>query len=369
MQMSKHEVIREAKLIFAGIADPRVERTRVHSLEVILFIALASTLSGAKGFYEMEDYADGRQEWLREHVGMVDVPSHDTFNRVFQLLPAESMEQCLVEFSARLRREVAGEVVSFDGKTQRRSGGGGKGALHVLNAWASENRLALGQMAVGEKSNEISAMPLLMDMLVLKGCVVSADALNSQKQVAAKAVEKGADYVLALKGNHPLMYEEVKSFMDDIAAREPPGYDQTEKDHGRMERRRCWQSEHVGWYEGKEDWQGLRSFVLIESERIVKGVKETQRRYYISSLGRDEKRAAQCVRSHWLVENALHWSLDVTFGEDQSRARARNAAKNLSILRTLCLNLLKRVPGKSSLRSKMFQNALSTQRLFQTLSF
>jgi len=366
--MSK-QATTEAMMIFAGISDPRMERTKVHSLEVILFIALSSTLSGAQGFYEMEDYAKGRKEWLRKNIGMVSVPSHDTFNRVFQVIPAESMEKCLVEFSARLRKEVSGEVVAFDGKTHRRSGGGGKSALHVLNAWAGENRLALGQLAVGEKSNEITAMPLLMEMLVLKGCVVTSDALNTQKAVAAKAVEKEADYVLALKGNHPLMHEEVSCFMDDIAAREQPGWDETEKDHGRIERRRCWQSEEVDWYEGKDEWKGLRSFVLIESERIVNGARETQRRYYISSLGRDEKRVAKCVRSHWLVENALHWSLDVTFGEDQSRARAKNSAKNLGILRVLCLNILKRIPGKSSLRSKMFQNAINLQRLLQSLAF
>jgi predicted transposase YbfD/YdcC len=298
---------------------------------------------------------------------MRSVPSHDTFNRLFQCLDAGLFAKCLTGFPASLRAKVCAEVVAFDGKAHRRTGSGDAPALHMLNAWAADNRLVLGQLAVDGKSNEITAMPALMDALELEGCVVTADALNTQKAVAAKAVEKKADYMLALKENHPLMYAEVSAHMDDLALRSPPGFEEAEKDHGRIETRRCWQSEATGWFADKGLWAGLRSFVLIESERTLGGITKTSRRYYISSLPRDEGKAAKCVRKHWLVENALHWCLDVVFDEDQSRARIRNAAKNLGCLRAMCLNLVKRMPGKHSMRSKMFQMALNPDILINAL--
>ena len=217
-------------------------------------------------------------------------------------------------------------------------------------AWSVENRLVLGQMAVEEKSNEITAVPQLMDMLDLKGCVVTADALNCQKAVAAKAIEKKADYLLALKANLQVLFDEVSAYMDDLSGQSPPGFEQVEKDHGRIETRRCWQSASVDWHADKAEWPGLRSFVLIESIREHGDTVETSRRYYISSLPQGESYAAQSARAHWQIENSLHWCLDVVFNEDQSRARTRNAAKNLGTLRSICLNLLRRIPGKSSLK-------------------
>lgn len=359
-----HEI---ALLIFRELPDPRVERTKVHSLEVIMFIALCAYLSGAEGFYDMEDYAQARQDWLREHIGMQSVPSHDTFNRVFQAISPVRFGECLIELTQRLREQVAGDIVAFDGKAHRRTASKEGKALHMLNAWSVENRLVLGQLAIEEKSNEITAIPQLMDMLDLKGCVITADALNCQKTVAAKAVEKKADYVLALKGNHPVFFEEVRMHMDALACKSAPGFEQIEKDHGRIETRRCWQSDSVAWYTDAAQWPGLRSFVLIESKRERGDSIETSRRYYISSLPQGESYAAKSVRAHWQIENSLHWCLDVVFNEDQSRARARNAAKNLGILRSICLNLLRRVPGKSSLKGKRFKISLNADFLLQAL--
>lgn len=353
--------------IFRALPDPRVERTKVHSLEVIMFIALCTYLSGGDGFYDMEDYAQARQDWLRERIGMRSVPSHDTFNRVFQAISPACFGQCLIELSKRLREQVSGDIVAFDGKTHRRTASGNGTALHTLNAWSVENRLVLGQLAVEEKSNEITAVPQLMDMLDLKGSVVTADALNCQKSVAAKAMQKKADYLLALKGNHPLFYEEVRMYMDGVSGQSPPGFEQIEKDHGRIETRRCWQSDAIDWYEDKAQWPGLRSFVLIESVREQGERIEISRRYYISSLAQSESHAAKSARAHWQIENALHWCLDVVFNEDQSRARARNAAKNLGTLRSICLNLLRKIPGKSSLKGKRFKIALSEEFLLQAL--
>jgi predicted transposase YbfD/YdcC len=230
-----------------------------------------------------------------------------------------------------------------------------------------ENRLVLGQVAVEEKSNEVTAMPKLMDMLDLKGCVVTTDALNCQKTVAQKAIEKKADYVLAVKGNHPVMHDEIQRYMDALAADSPAGFESIEKDHGRIETRRCWQSEYIDWFEDKKDWMGLRSFCLVESSREYADRIETSRRYYISSLPCNEAKIAHSIRGHWHIENSLHWCLDVVFNEDQSRARVRHAAKNLGTLRAICLNLIKRIPGKLSMKSKRFQASLSDEYLFMAL--
>lgn len=353
--------------IFRVLPDPRVERTKVHSLEVIMFIALCTYLSGGEGFYDMAAYAEVRKEWLREAVGMQSVPSHDTFNRVFQAISPECFGECLMELSRRLREKVSGDVVAFDGKTHRRTGRADSKALHTLNAWSVENRLVLGQLAVEEKSNEITAVPQLMDMLDLKGCIVTTDALNCQKTVAQKAMEKKTDYVLAVKGNHPVMHDEIRNYMDALAAHTPAGFESVEKGHGRIETRRYWQSEDISWFEDKNHWAGLRSFCMVEAIREYKERQETSRRYYISSLPCNEKKVAHSIRAHWHIENALHWSLDVVFHEDQSRARARHAAKNLGTLRAICLNLIKRIPGKFSMKAKRFQAALSNDFLLMAL--
>ena len=353
--------------IFRVIPDPRMERTKRHTLEVIMFIALCTYLSGGSGFYDMAAYAKARRDWLRNTVGMQDIPSHDTFNRVFQAISPESFGECLMELSRRLREKISDDVVALDGKTHRRTGGANCAALHTLNAWSVENRLVLGQVTVAEKSNEITAVPQLMDMLDLKGCVVTADALNCQKTVAQKAVEKKADYVLAVKGNHPVMHEEIRRYMDALATTTPAGFESVEKDHGRIETRRYWQSDDIAWFEDKKAWEGLRSFCLVESVREHADHTETTRRYYISSLPCNEAKVAHSIRSHWHIENSLHWCLDVVFNEDQSRARARHAAKNLGTLRAICLNLIKRIPGKLSMKSKRFQASLSDEYLFMAL--
>lgn len=359
-----HEIILE---ILKDLPDPRVERTKVHSLEVIMFIALCTYLSGGAGFYDMETFARTREDWLKELIGMKSVPSHDTFNRVFQAISPKYFGECLIALSCRLREKLPGDVIAFDGKTHRGTASDGISALHMLNAWSVGNRLVLGQLAVEEKSNEITAIPHLMDILDLKGCIVTADALNCQKDIAAKAKENEADYIFPVKGNHPIFYEEIRTYMDDMASKRGADFESVEKDHGRIEIRRCWQSEDISWYSDYEAWIGLKSFYVVESVREQKGRSETQRRYYISSLPGNAKLAAQSVRRHWDIENALHWSLDVVFNEDQSRARARNAAKNLGTLRAICLNLLKHTPGKGSLKGKRFQAALDNNYLLSIL--
>lgn len=363
-----NDTISIALAVFRELPDPRVDRTKLHRLEVIMFIALCSYLSGAEGFNEMAAYAKAKEAWLRENIRIESIPSHDTFNRVFQAICPSKFGECLIQLSHRLREHVTREVVAFDGKTHCGTAKKNSPALHMLNAFSAENRLVLGQLAVDEKSNEITAIPKLMEMLDLKDCVITADALNCQKTVTAKVIEKKADYILPVKMNHPILFKELSLYMDDIASHSFPGFEEIEKDHGRIETRRCWQSEAIDWYEDKSKWAGLRSFVLIESIREYGDKIETSRRYYISSLSQDEKFAAKCVRSHWLVENSLHWCLDVVFNEDKSRSRTRNAAKNLGTLRSICLNLLRRIPGKTSLKAKRFQIALNNDFLLKALT-
>jgi len=355
------------------IDDTRVDRTKRHSLELILFVAVCAYLCGCEGFNEMELFAEENQEWLRAELGMSGVPSHDTFNRVFQAIDPAQFGQCLIALAARLRGRAgaaaAGGVVAFDGKTHRGTGKGGAGMLHTLNAWSAAGRLVLGQLAVDAKSNEITAILQLMDLLDLKGCVGTADALNTQKSVAAKAVEKGADWLLPLKGNHPLAEAEVGAFMEALAARAAPGFESVEKDHGRIETRRCWQSADTAWFADAPLWEGLRSFALIERAReFPDGRRESARQLYLSSLPVGERRAAQAARDHWGVENPCHWCLDVVFNEDGSRARERNAAKNLGALRKICLNILRSSKAKGSLRSKRMRAALRRSFLVELLS-
>lgn len=332
-----------------------------------MYIALCTFLTGGESFYDMETYACSRKAWLKENIGMKSVPSHDTFNRIFQFILPEYFGECLIKMTEWLREKISGDVVAFDGKTHRGVSKDKAAALHMLNAWSVANRLVLGQLAVEEKSNEITAVPKLMDMLDLKECVVTSDALNCQKTVAEKAIEKNADYMLALKGNQKTMYTEVSCFMDVFAEKNKPGYETVEKGHGRLEIRKYWQSDEIDWFSDKKSWEGLQSFCMVESYREYGDVKGTQRRYFISSLGVDAEKAAKTIRAHWDIENGLHWRLDVVFSEDKNRTRERNAAKNLGTLRAMCINLIKRLPGKKSIKGKRYQAALNVDYLLMAL--
>ena len=353
------------------IPDPRVDRTKVHRLPTLLFIALCTFLTGGKSFYEMELFADAHKSWLKRGAGMVSVPSHDTFNRIFQAIKPEHFAEFLTRATDRIRKNISGEIVAFDGKTHRGTGDGLNSALHMLNAWAVKNRLVLGQLPVPDKSNEISAMPQLMDMLELNDCIITADALNCQKAVAEKAIEKKADYVLAIKGNHPEAYDEIRLFMDRQAENAKPIFEmRLDKAHGRLESRKFWVSEDIDWFESRYEWSGLKSICVVEAIReIVKGGESAiTRRYYISSLGeKDAERIAGAIRSHWAIENEFHWCLDMAFDEDRSRARTRNAAKNLGLMRGITMNLLKANPDKGSLKGKMYKASMMLSYLKRLL--
>jgi predicted transposase YbfD/YdcC len=347
------------------LPDPRVERTREHRLIDVVVIGFCATLAGGEGFTDMEMFGISKQEWFKTFLELPNgIPSHDTFNRVFQALDPQAFCDCFLRWTQGLRAAVSGEIVAVDGKALRRALDKGKGDAmpYIVSAWASDNGLVLGQMKVDEKSNEITAIPELLRALELKGCIVTIDAMGCQKKIAREIVDADADYVLALKGNQETVRDEVTSYLDDAISRwgQNPasvpelGFCETvEKDHGRIETRRFWQSDNVGWFADCDQWEGLGSFGAVESVRDIGGTVTTERRYYLLSLPRNVYKFASAARLHWGVENNVHWLLDVTFKEDQSRAREGHAAQNLATLRRLALNAIKREKSKHSMRLKV----------------
>jgi predicted transposase YbfD/YdcC len=343
---------------FEELPDPRVHRTRDHKLLDILVIGICTLLCGGEGFNDMEEFGKAKRDWLATFLELPEgIPSHDTFNRVFSALNPRRFQECFVRWTQTLRTAISGEIVAIDGKALRRGVRRGQPAKYIVNAWARQNGLVLGQLKVADKSNEITAVPELLRALELAGCIVTVDAMGCQKKIAKEIVEADADYVLALKGNQETVHQEVKAYLDDailrrsLPTRRRPGprevpeldYLETiEKDHGRIEIRRYWQSERLDWFADRTKWEKLTSVGVVESVREVNGELSCERRYFLGSLPRGVKRFAEAVRGHWGVENPLHWVLDVCFGEDQSRARTGYAAENLATLRRLALNILRR---------------------------
>jgi predicted transposase YbfD/YdcC len=328
---------------FSELRDPRVERNRDHLLEEILLIAIAAVLSGAESWNDIADYGKAKQEWLKTFLTLPSgIPSHDTFNRVFQALDPLEMEKGFVAWVSSIARLTAGEVVAIDGKTLCGSRESGKKTLvHMVSAWAEGNGLVLAQRKVDEKSNEITAIPKLLDALELAGTVVTIDAMGCQRAIAAKIVGKKADYVLAVKENQGQLLEEIKDSFRQVAAGAVA--EEIDCGHGRVERRTCSVIADLGLIEKAAEWPSLQGLVRIEAERYHKATGKTEReiRYYITSLKPDAARLNSLVRQHWGIENKLHWVLDVGFSEDLSRKRAGHSAQNFSLLNRIALNMLK----------------------------
>jgi predicted transposase YbfD/YdcC len=354
---------------FSIIIDPRVHRTRDHELIDVLVIGLCCVICGGESFYDMEHFGKAKLDWFKTFLKLPNgVPSHDTFNRVFCALDPRQFLECFLSWTQSVRQAIPGEIVALDGKALRRAIDSGSGPRCIVSAWAEDNGLVLGQLEVDGKSNEITAVPQLLRALELSGCIVTLDAMGCQKAIAREIIEADADYVLALKGNQGVVHEEVRTFLDQTVAEKkkprPPGapvpkaaallaeFETVEKEHGRMETRRYYVSDQLGWFEGAAQWEGLRTVGMVEARREIKGQASVERRYYLSSLPLNAQEFARAVRGHWGIENKLHWVMDVVFGEDQSRARAGYAAQNLALLRRLALNLLKREKKNRSVRGK-----------------
>ena len=350
------------------VPDPRVTATVDHDLPDILIIALCTILCGGESFYDMEEFGEVRLDWLKTFLRLRNgAPTHDTYNRVFQALDPESFGECLARWTQSVRTVLGGEVVALDGKTLRRALKQGEDPRVIVSAWATESGLLLGQRKVKNKSNEITAVPELLRALQLAGCIVTADALHCQKNIAKEIKEADAEYVLALKGNQGTTFAEVKSFLDDAIQRRQSHLltlETVDKGHGRLEVRRYWQTEQLEWFADRKEWEGLKSVGVVEARRMVGGKQSVERRYYLSSLQNGVEQFAKAVRGHWGVENSLHWVLDVVFGEDESRARSGFAAENLAATRRLAVNLLRRDKTcKCSIKGKLMRAAIDPDYL------
>ena len=343
---------------FAQMPDPRIDRRKAHDLIDLLIIAVCTLLCGGETFNDMEDFGKAKYDWFKTFLNLRNgIPSHDTFNRVFAALDPKEFLNCFLRWTQSIREVVSQEIVAVDGKALRRAFNKDENLKYIVSAWAESNGLVLGQLKVADKSNEITAVPELLRVLELSGCIVTIDAMGCQKKIAKEIIEADADYVLALKGNQETVHEEVKAFLDQTLAQTqvqlPVGaklpeaaaklafHETVEKDHGRFEIRRFYQSAELDWFADLGKWEGLKSLGMVESVREVGDKTTTERRYFLSSLSLGIETFARAVRSHWGVENKLHWVMDVCFREDQSRARAGYAAENLATLRRLALNLLR----------------------------
>ena len=337
---------------FAELDDPRVERTRHHKLVDILAIAICATICGADSGVHIELFGKSKREWFQTFLELPHgIPSHDTFGAVFARLDPAQLQNCFVSWTQAIAELLPGEVVAIDGKTARRSydRAGKKGAIHMVSAWASQQSLTLGQVKTDEKSNEITAIPQLLEMLDLNGCIVTIDAMGCQREIAQQITEGGADYVLAVKANQGQLYEGIQDLFEGAAALGFDGapYDYVEtvdKGHGRVERRECWvitDPDCLNYVDPQGQWPQLKAAVRVAGHRQTAEGRTSQPRYYISSLAGSAEQLLAAVRSHWSIENSLHWSLDVTFREDRCRVRKDHGPQNMNVLRQIGHNLLK----------------------------
>ena len=334
---------------FRTLPDPRVRRTRRHALVDILVIALCATICGADDWVAIAHFGRAKRKWFRGFLTLRHgVPSHDTFGRVFAALDPEAFKTAFVAWVQTLADHLPGDVIAVDGKTLRRTfdTAADKAAIHMVSAWATRQGLCLGQIKTEAKSNEITAIPKLLQVLALTGRVVTIDAMGCQTAIARIIQQKGADYVLSLKGNQTRLHDDIASFFADAQAHAFRDLRHTtaetvDGDHGRIEVRRAWATDDLAWLADRRRWPGLRSVLRVDSERTVGAQTTYESRFFISSLAPDAAHLARIVRSHWAIENGLHWVLDVAMHQDLTRIRTGHAPENLAILHHIALNLLK----------------------------
>jgi predicted transposase YbfD/YdcC len=359
----------------AFVEDPRVERTRKHPLETILVISLMAVICGADGFVGIERFAIAKESWLAEFLDMTGgVPSHDTIGRVFAALNPKTLGEAFRRWTLSLAASSKEKLVAIDGKTLRRSfrHAGDNAFVHMVSAWSQTNRVVLGQVKTDDKSNEITAIPALLDLIEVKGALVTIDAAGTQTSIAAKIVDKGGDYFLALKGNQPKLHDAVvEHFLGTDREETRVGYWETGSEkavHGRIEYRRAWVSCDLTEIATADRWQGLKTLVRVEATRVVDGTQSIENRFYISSRMLSASEALEASRGHWSIENELHWVLDVAFREDDCRVRAGFAAENLSMIRQLALSLLKqRTEAKCGIQGRRLMAGWNEQFLLRTL--
>ena len=351
---------------FSKLQDPRVERNKKHELIDVIVLCVCAVLSGAEGWSDIEEFGRTKLDWLRRYVPLANgVPVDDTIARIISALSVSGFQDCFLSWMEDVVKLSDGEIIALDGKTHRRTHDRKRGvkALHMVSAWACRNGVVLGQVKTDEKSNEIVAVPQLLEKLELKGCIVTLDAMGCQRAIAKQVKEGGGDYVLTLKRNQPQLEREVRGYFEaaeeDDYERPEIGHEATsEEGHGRIEHRSYFLSTDLSSLSGVEKWNGLKAIGMVESERHSGGHVSIEQRYFITSLG-DVKLFQRAVRSHWGIENGLHWRLDVTFREDDSRIRRGNGAHNIGVIRHVAMNLLKREKTKISYRKKRIRAALN----------
>lgn len=344
---------------FADLPDPRQALKVLYPLDEVLLLTLCAVICGADGWVAVSLFGKAKLAFLRRFLPFKNgVPSHDQLGLIFGALDAAAFQSCFIAWAQSLSKGIAG-VVAVDGKTLRRSfdKAGGKGAIHMVSAWSSAQKLVLGARAVKEKSNEIAAIPELLDLLAIKGAIVTIDAMGCQKKIAEKIIERQADYVLGLKGNQGSLRDDVERLFDEQFANgfkdmEVSVSEETGKDHGRIETRKVFASGDIGWLKERHDWKGFTAIVMVLSTRETDKDARAERRFYITSLPADAEKLGQAIRAHWGVENGLHWVLDVNFRDDDCRIRKKNAPANFTAIKRATINALKRAPGKESMKSK-----------------
>lgn len=364
---------------FADLEDPRADNSW-HNLFDILVITILAVICGGNTWVDVEIYGKAKEPWLRGFLKLPHgIPTHHTFNRLFRHLDPDQFQASFFQWIQAIQEVTAGQVIAVDGKTLRRSHDRtlGKKALHMVSAWATTNHLMLGQTKVDDKSNEITAIPELLRILDLEGAIVTIDAIGCQREFAEQIIDRKGDYVLALKENQGRLYEDVYGFFahaeENKFRRITSDYHKTvNKDHGRIEIRRCWvisDPDYIETIRNKEAWSGLRTIAKVEAERRIGQKTSVMVRYYITSLGCSAEQVLGSVRSHWGIENSFHWILDMAFREDESRVRKGYGAQNLALLRRLALTLLKREKTvKWGIKAKRFNAACDNSYLIKVLA-
>ncbi len=344
---------------FESLGDPRQRGKVLYPLDEVLLLVLLGVIAGCESWVEIARYGEKKLALLRRFRPFKDeTPSHDQLGDIFAVLDAEQFQACFVAWVSSLTGLDAG-IIAIDGKTLRRSyqEGGAKAPIHMVSAWSAGQNMVLGQVKVANKSNEITAIPRLLDMLTVKGAVVTIDAMGCQREIAAKIVEKEADYVLALKGNQGTLRNDVEEFFTEQKANEyadckPSRHQTLEKSHGRIETRTVTVVDEIGWLKKRHAWTGLASIVMVESRREIGAKIEQETRFYITSLSACAERIGLAIRGHWGIENGLHWVMDMVFRDDECRIRKDNAPANFATIKHMACNLLRQAPGKDSLRVK-----------------
>lgn len=369
---------------FSSLSDPRTkEHKKEHKLIDILFITIAAVICGAEDWNDIELYGEQKEEWLKTILELPSgIPSHDTFNRVFSLINPAELQKCFIGRVQSIAKISEGQIINIDGKRMCNSGEQGKKAIiHMVSAWSNDNSMVLGQVKVNDKSNEITAIPALLDLLLVKGCRITIDAMPAragtdggcQKNIAAKIKSKEAEYILAVKDNQEHLHDDIKDAFKHGTMEQV--HEQSNLGHGRIEKRTCRIIAAMEWVCKSDDWQGLQTLIEIKSERTIKatGVKETQIRHYISSALSTAKRFNEAIREHRGIENSLHRILDVAFNEDNSMKRAGNAAENFSVISKVALNAIKQYEHKKgatklSVKSKRKKAGWSNEYLSNILT-